>query len=128
MRIRFKLIALLLVFLIAVTSVGVQATWLYADGSPDSIMYNLVMSLFAWTELDQEEMMSVAEKFDAMQMPRCADTMRKRANESDKLVIEPEPEEQPEEQPQEQEDVEQKNTPKTDNPKTESSFNFLNLL
>lgn len=66
MRIRFKLIALLLVFLIAVSSVGVQATWLYADGSPDSVIYNLVTSLFAWTELDEEEMMSVAEKFDAI--------------------------------------------------------------
>ena len=66
MRIRFKLIALLLVFLIAVTSVGVQATWLYADGSPDSVAYGLIMSMFPWTEFDKDEMMSVAEKFAAI--------------------------------------------------------------
>lgn len=66
MKIKLKLIALLLVFLVAVSSVGVYATWVYADGSVDQIVHNFVLSLFPWTELDKEEMMSVAEKFEAI--------------------------------------------------------------
>ena len=66
MRIKLKLLSLLLVFVIAVSSVGVYATWEYADGSPDQLVHNFITSLFPWVELDEEEMMSVAEKFEAI--------------------------------------------------------------
>ena len=57
----------------------------------------------------------LAEKFEAMQMPRCANIMRKRASESDKLVIEPEEEESQEEESQQQESQQQENKKSEDN-------------
>lgn len=66
MRIKLKLIALLLVFVITASSAGVYATWIYADGMPSSIVHNIVTSLFPWVELDEEEMISVADKFEAI--------------------------------------------------------------
>ncbi len=63
---KFKLLALLLSFLVIASSVEVYASWNYAEDPARNLRQNITMSLFPWLELDEEEMMSVAEKFEAI--------------------------------------------------------------
>ena len=66
MKIKLKLIALLLVFVVVTSPVCVYASWIYVKGPPEPVDTQLDFSLFPWLELDEEEMMSVAEKFEAI--------------------------------------------------------------
>lgn len=65
MKIKLKFTALLLVFIMALSCMGVYATWTYI-APVESLVHQFAISLFPWLELDEEEMMSVAEKFEAI--------------------------------------------------------------